>query len=268
MSKEAYYFSHDSNARNDPKILALRSEYDIQGYGIYWVIIEMLREQEDFKLPKKNYIWNAIAMQVHSNDFAKEDAKSFVEFCINDCDLFVDDEKHFWSNSLLKRMEKKNELSEKRAAAAKKRWQKPAKNKDSENDDDANAMQKHANAEQNDARKGKEIKERKGKETKTNKTDAGGVVSENVFNFYQQNFGPINSFMSESIGYWIDEAGEPLVIASMKVALENQKKWKYAEGVLKNWLNEGIKSVDQIPKAGGKQNKVDYKRLEEMLDDE
>lgn len=63
MSKEAYYFSHDTNARNDPKILALRDNWGVEGYGIYWVLIEMLRESNDYKLPIKPYIWNASAMQ-------------------------------------------------------------------------------------------------------------------------------------------------------------------------------------------------------------
>ena len=31
--KDAYFFSHDCNARNDPKILALRSVYGARGTG-------------------------------------------------------------------------------------------------------------------------------------------------------------------------------------------------------------------------------------------
>lgn len=168
MSKEAYYFSHDANARNDPKILAMRSEYGIKGYGMYWVIIEMLREQENFKLPLKKYIWSAIAMQTDANAMqnnAKDYAKKFVESCINDFDLFEADEDFFWSNSLIKRMDQKNKISEKRRAAAKARWDKPSNINDSgdsgENEEmqnDANAMQNNANAMQVDAIKGKEIK--------------------------------------------------------------------------------------------------------------
>jgi uncharacterized phage protein (TIGR02220 family) len=158
MSKEAYYFSHDANARHDPKILALRSEFGIEGYGIYWVVVEMLREQDEFKLPLKEYIFNAIAMQVQSNAYAKEDAKRFVEFCINECDLFDSNDTHFWSNSLLKRMNKKDALSKKRSEAAKARWEKTSNANGSGKEDDANAMQVHANAMQTDARKGKEKK--------------------------------------------------------------------------------------------------------------
>jgi uncharacterized phage protein (TIGR02220 family) len=167
MSKEAYYFSHDSNARHDPKILALRSEYGIEGYGIYWVIVEMLREANEYKLPTKAYIWNAIAMQVQCKDYDKDDAKRFVEFCINECELFESDEQFFWSKSLLNRMDKKNDVSKKRSEAAKARWEKRDNSAVSDKKEDANvsksnanAMQNNANAMQTDAIKGKEIKEK------------------------------------------------------------------------------------------------------------
>lgn len=31
--KDCYYFPHDSNARSDPKIMALIQKYGIEGYG-------------------------------------------------------------------------------------------------------------------------------------------------------------------------------------------------------------------------------------------
>jgi len=161
LSKEAYYFSHDANARHDPKILAMRGEYGMFGYGVYWLIIEMMREQDEYKLPLKKYIYNAIAMQVQCTDFAKDNAKQFVLECINEFDLFQSDDDFFWSNSLVKRMEKKNDLSKKRSEAAKKRWDKSHDGGDQEENEkqsNANAEQNNANAMQNDARKGNEKK--------------------------------------------------------------------------------------------------------------
>lgn len=143
MSKEAYYFSHDSNARQDPKICAMRARYGAEGYGWYWMLIEMLREQEDFKLTCKTYIYDALAMQMQ----CKKDAiEIWIKDCITEFDLLESDGEFFWSNSLIKRMGSKNEVSEKRRQAANKRWS------------DANAMQNNANAMQTDAIKGKESK--------------------------------------------------------------------------------------------------------------
>jgi hypothetical protein len=75
-----------------------------------------------------------------------------VKKLINDFDLFVIDEQCFWSESLLKRMELKEERSEKARESAKKRWNQ---------NNDANAMRTHsegnADAMQLKERKGKEI---------------------------------------------------------------------------------------------------------------
>lgn len=48
--KDAYYFSHDSNARNDQRLMKVRMKYGMEGYGIYFGIIEILREQSDYIL--------------------------------------------------------------------------------------------------------------------------------------------------------------------------------------------------------------------------
>ena len=51
MEKDAYYFPHFSNARHDRKIKRLRKELGAEGYGIYFMILEILREQTGFKYP-------------------------------------------------------------------------------------------------------------------------------------------------------------------------------------------------------------------------
>ena len=35
------YFPHDSNARNDIKLIKLRSKYGYEGYGVYFALIEL-----------------------------------------------------------------------------------------------------------------------------------------------------------------------------------------------------------------------------------
>ena len=50
MAKDAYYFSHDSNARNDEKCLFIISKYGMAGYGLYWMFVECMHEQADGKL--------------------------------------------------------------------------------------------------------------------------------------------------------------------------------------------------------------------------
>jgi hypothetical protein len=161
--KETYYFSHDYNARNDPKILAMRSKYGSEGYGWYWMIIEILREQPEYKLESNKYLCITLAMQLQCDSNALHE---FVQNCINEYELFDADDRYFWSNSLLRRMSKKSSKSESARKAANARWHKgsnPSKSnkKNTENNaDNANAM--HEQCERN------AIKESKVKENKSN----------------------------------------------------------------------------------------------------
>lgn len=54
MNKDAYYFPHFSNARNDRKIRRLRKELGMEGYGIYFAILEILRDQPEFSYPMQD----------------------------------------------------------------------------------------------------------------------------------------------------------------------------------------------------------------------
>lgn len=161
--KDAFYFSHDLNARNDPKILALRSVYGMEGYGRYWVLIEMMREQADYKLMLSKYVWNALALQMQCDASA---AQQFVEDCINEFNLFESDGDAFWSNSLIRRMVKKDDKKEKARKAANARW-----NKASSDDEDAKSCDSNADALQthmhrNACNMQKRREEKKGEERK------------------------------------------------------------------------------------------------------
>jgi len=145
MKKEAYYFSHDSNAKDDPKILQLRMEMGWEGYGLFWALIEMLRNESDHKM-RTHY--KSIAFALHT----QEDS---IKKLINDFDLFAIDDQYFWSESLLKRMEMKESKSEKARQSAKKRWNQ---------ENDANAMRTHSDSNAN----AMQLKESKVKESKEN----------------------------------------------------------------------------------------------------
>ena len=113
--KEAYYFSHDANARHDPKIMKMFFVLKAEGYGIYWVIIEMLRNEPEHKLCTSDC--NAIAYQAHTDvDTVKE--------IVHDYDLFTisEDGKYFWSESLLRRMQEFKKRSEQARNSANARW--------------------------------------------------------------------------------------------------------------------------------------------------
>ena len=101
MKRDSYYFSHDYNARNDFKILFLRQQLGIEGYGIYWFLIESLAESSG-KLPLK--IIPVLAMQMQTNEVK-------VTAVINEFDLFTVIDNQFFSIRLNKHLEKRDTLS-------------------------------------------------------------------------------------------------------------------------------------------------------------
>ncbi len=149
-----YYFSHDANARHDEKILMLRAEHGWEGYGIYWALIEMMFENSETALCHRKI--KGIAT-THNIDIA------LLEGVINTCieeELFVSNGDKFWSEGLLKRKSKIDNLKQKRSDAGKKgmaiRW---------ENKETNNTVITSDNNTITNNNKGKESKEKK-KESK------------------------------------------------------------------------------------------------------
>ena len=172
--KDAYFFSHDCNARNDPKILALRSVYGAEGYGVYFMLVEILREQPEYRLSVNKYIWNTLAMQMQVEASRLEQIVNdcCTEFAENGSTLLVNDGEYLYSASLLRRMGKVDDISNLRREAARKRWEnQPCKAADGDE-----ASTSDANAEQNDAKKRK-AKQSKEKQSKAEEKKA----KENIF---------------------------------------------------------------------------------------
>ena len=116
--KTTNYFSHDSNARNDEKLVGLRMKHGAAGYGVYFMLLERLREESSYTSVKD---YNMLAFDL------RVDA-SLIKSVIEDFGLFAftDDGKCFYSESFSRRMGVKDEISIKRSEAGKrgnnKRW--------------------------------------------------------------------------------------------------------------------------------------------------
>jgi hypothetical protein len=129
MSKDAYWFTHDSNARMDEKTLELRARYDWEGYGIFWAVIETLREQSRYE-----YQHARIAGLAVSIGKPREWMEQFIADCI-EIGLLASDGQVFYSQSLNDRMARWDERRDSNRKAAHKRW---------ESKGDADAMQMHS----------------------------------------------------------------------------------------------------------------------------
>ena len=165
IMKEAYYFSHDNNARRDPKLITLRSEYGKAGCYDFWIIIEVLSEQGgeiDIEL-----FYNCMIFELQ---MSKEEVKNYVEFLLK-IGLLTLYKNKILSKRLKKTLKIRNELSQKRSQSVKIRWDKYKENKiDADN---TNVLQMNNKSNTNviqlkerkgNERKGKEIKEKEKKE--------------------------------------------------------------------------------------------------------
>lgn len=90
------YFPHDSNAKDDPKCVLLIEQLGMEGYGIYWMLIETLREQPNYRYPLN--LLSALARRYNTTG---EKVKAVV------CSygLFqIENDEFFFSHSLIERM--------------------------------------------------------------------------------------------------------------------------------------------------------------------
>jgi len=112
MKNSTYYFSHDYNAANDTKILFLRHQLGMEGYGIYWYLIEQLANAGG-KLPLE--LIPVLAMQMHCTDVK-------VNGVLMNFDLFTIESGEFWSHRLQEHLELRLKLSQSGKAGANNRW--------------------------------------------------------------------------------------------------------------------------------------------------
>lgn len=126
--KSTNYFSHDSNARNDEKLVRLRMKQGAAGYGVYFMILERLREEADY-MSAKDYNMIAFDLRVDA---------AIVKSVVEDFGLFTftDDGKCFYSESFTRRMDIKDTLrcqrSEGGKIGMKNRWKKEQGKQDKE----------------------------------------------------------------------------------------------------------------------------------------
>jgi len=203
--KDAFYFPHFCNARNDEKIIKLRRVLGLEGYAIFFMLLETLREQSDFKL-------NFSSIEDLSYDWHTSKEKIYA--VVNNFDLFENDGEKFFSSNLIYFLQPYLEKTARARWAASKRWTQVinALNINSlelkeEEKINANALQMHQETDANALQMHKKInanalhlqcKESKGKESKIKESK----VKESKVNEREKiNFSNVSE---ETWNIWID----------------------------------------------------------------
>lgn len=180
------YFSHDYNARNDLNMKKLFMGEGLSGIGLYWCLVEMLYEKNGYIA--LDYI-PIIAFDLRTTE-------ETVHRVIDNYELFCKNDTHFFSNSVLKRLEIRNEKSEKAKSSANARW------------NNANALRTHS---ESNAIKENKIKEKENKENKIKKFIAPTLeeVKEHAISKGRLDLAEKFFTYYDTMG-WLDKGGEPV----------------------------------------------------------
>ena len=266
MAKDTYYFSHDVNASNDPKIIVMKELCGVISYAWWWILIEQLAAQEEYKLPMDKITFTglgiafgmkqneAIALSNEAKLSTAKQAEAFVILLINECELLETDGEYFWSPSLLRRnllrKKKQEEISKKRSEAGRlgglKSGKARSKTKQMLEANEAN----EANEAKGKERKGNnsysysygDARENENSENVLTMFDENSNKQDpykNVFKIYMNDVGEISSITKEKLEYLVNDFGEDEVITAISKASEVGKaSIAYITAILNNKIRE------------------------------
>ena len=162
------YFSHDYNARNDLKLKKLFIKEGLSGIGLYWCLVEMLYEEGGYM--DIDYI------PVLAFDYRVDEAT--VTRIINDYDLFKTNGTNFYSDSILKRLNIRQEKSEKAKKSVSARWGRNTNEEQEQYERNTNVIR--TNNERNTNEQGYEKKKEAKKKEKEKEKGKGKDKIENI----------------------------------------------------------------------------------------
>lgn len=218
--KDAYYFPHFINARNDSKILKLRRVLGPEGYAIYMWLLEVLREQSGMKYPLS---------AISELEFDFRTSKEKISTVIHDYDLFtVDDQAYFFSPKLIQYMQPYIEKSERARQAALIKWgQLPAGDVNADANASANA---DGNASPNGSAKGD-----------ANASAKGDAINKLINKEIKDNVLSVISFLNEKTGKSYKATSKAtinLIAARLKDGVSIEELKSVIEKKAIQWLND------------------------------
>lgn len=292
MAKDTYYFSHDVNASNDPKIIVMKKLCGVISYAWWWILIEQLAAQEEYKLPMDKITFTGLGIAfgmkqneaIASSNEAKlstaKQAEAYVNLLISECELLETDGEFFWSPSLLRRnllrKKKQEEISKKRSEAGRLGGLKSGK---------ARSKMKQL-LEANEANEANEAigKERKGYnsysysygDARENENSENVLTMfdenskkqdpyKNVFKIYMNDVGEISSITKEKLEYLVNDFGEDEVITAISKASEAGKaSIAYITAILNNKIRE--EAANGSNRRNGANRKAKTKAVDTEID--
>ena len=295
MAKDVYYFSHDVNASNDPKIVAMESEFGVISYAWWWKLIEKLASSEDYRLPFKKYTFIALDKELgilnenerplnenerplNENErtfFCSNKSFLFVNSLICDFELLECDDEYFWSPSLIRRQEERRSKFEKKQEQRRLAGIKSGEARRKKEQNRTTVQRTSTVVEQN------EQKERKGKEINNIERDTRVREDENplsmfdddeiknkpIYELYMKAIGDVSPVIKDRLDDLVESYGKERVIVAINTTADNGgNSIKYVEtvtaGNLKKEVNKDFGTTKRNSSNRGssrKDEQVDWK---------
>ena len=284
MAKDVYYFSHDVNASNDPKIVAMESEFGVISYAWWWKLIEKLASSEDYRLPFKKYTFIALDKELgvlnenerplNENErtfFCSNKSFLFVNSLINDFELLECDDDYFWSPSLIRRQEERRSKFEKKQEQRRLAGIKSGEARRKKEQNRTVVQRTSTVVEQN------EQKERKGKEINNIERDTRAREDENplsmfdddevknkpIYDLYMKAIGDVSPVIKDRLDDLVESYGKERVIVAINTTADNGgNSIKYVETVTAGNLKKEVQKDFGASKHNGNARNVSRKKEE------
>jgi len=212
MKKDAYYFPHFCNARHDRKLKRVQKELGVEGYGIYFMLLEVLRDQQEFKYPLED-------IDLLADEFGTSEQKITTVVC--NYQLFqIDNDKNFTSYKLQLYLQPYLERSENARIAARARWDKvktDAQALPEHNESNAQAMQ---------------VKETKPKESEVNESKIV-IEFESFWELYEKKKDREKCFKKWKL---LKESEKSLVFEKVSLYVQSTPEKQFRKNPY-SWLN-------------------------------
>ena len=262
MAKDVYYFSHDVNASNDPKIVAMESQFGVISYAWWWKLIEKLASSDDYKLPFKKYTFIALDKELgilnenerpfnenEHNFFCSNESFLFINSLIHDFELLDCDDEYFWSPSLIRRQEERRSKFEKKQEQRRLAGIKSGEARRKKEQKRTVVQRDSTAVEQN------EQKERKGKEINNRERDTRAREDENplsmfdddevknkpIYDLYMKAIGDVSPVIKDRLDDLVESYGKERVIVAINTTADNGgNSIKYVETVTAGNLKKEV----------------------------
>ena len=291
MAKDVYYFSHDVNASNDPKIVAMESEFGVISYAWWWKLIEKLASSEDYRLPFKKYTFIALDKELgilnenerplnenerplNENErtfFCSNKSFLFVNSLINDFELLECDDEYFWSPSLIRRQEERRSKFEKKQeqrrlagiksgeARRKKEQKRTVVQRDStvvEQNEQKERKEKEINNRERDTRARED-------ENPLSMFDDDEVKNKSIYDLYMKAIGDVSPVIKDRLDDLVESYGKERVIVAINTTADNGgNSIKYVETVTAGNLKKEVQKDFGASKHNGNARNVSRKKEE------